>query len=97
MADEKLASYPDVEQTIVDDKDGAPSAQIVMHANDADEAMKAFEGQDGESLVLDKATNRRLLRKIDLNILPVCVAHRDSKSALLISYSCFASSTVSTI
>lgn len=82
MADEKQPSYGDVEQTPINDKDVAPPAQILKHANDADEAMKAFEGHGGELLVLDEATNRRLLRKIDMNILPVCVAHDDGKGAL---------------
>ena len=84
MADEKLSSYSDVGQTLVDDNNGAPPDQVLKHANDADEAMKAFEGHDGELLVLDEATNRKLLRKIDLNILPVCIAYGKSKSALLI-------------
>ena len=83
MADEKLPSYPNVEQNLEDKKHGAPSVQVLEHATDADEAMKAFEGHDGELLVMDKATNRRLLRKIDQNILPVYVAHSDGKGALL--------------
>ncbi len=37
---------------------------------DADEAMKAFE-HGGGVLVLDEATNDRLLRKIDLHLMPV--------------------------
>lgn len=44
---------------------------ILKHARDADEAMKAFEGDDGAPIVLDEATNKRLLRTIDWNILPV--------------------------
>ena len=72
MADEKVASYPAVEHVPADDKDGAPPADVLKHANDADEAMKAFEGHNGEVLVMDEATNKRLLRKIDMNILPVC-------------------------
>ena len=83
MADEKPPSYPDVEQTVVDDKNRAPPAQIVEHATDADEAMKAFEGHTGELLFLDEATNRRLLRKIDLNIMPVCVVRGNGRGALL--------------
>lgn len=75
MADEKPPSYPDVGHSLVDDKAGAPPAQVVEHVDDADEAMKAFDGHDGQSLILDEATNKRLLRKIDRNILPVCVAH----------------------
>ena len=37
------------------------------------EAMKAFIGHEGERLVLDEETNRKLLRKIDLNIMPVVI------------------------
>ena len=72
MADEKPPSYPDLERTVLNDKNGPLPAQIIEHAADADEAMKAFEGHEGELLYLDEATNRRLLRKIDQNILPVC-------------------------
>lgn len=45
---------------------------ILKHGLDADEALKAFaEFGDGESLVLDDATNKRLLRRIDLFLMPV--------------------------
>ena len=71
MADEKPPSYADVERIIVNDKDGAPPSGVVKHANDADEAMRAFEDHDGELLVLDEAANKRLLRKNDRNILAV--------------------------
>ena len=79
MADEKPPSYPDVERIVINDKDGGPPSEVVKHANDADEAMRAFEDHDGEVLVLDEATNKRLLRKIDRNILPVRVAHANGK------------------
>ena len=46
-------------------------AEIIKHANDADEAMKAFKGHEGEVIVLDEATNKRLLRRIDLHLMPV--------------------------
>ena len=49
----------------------AASETILKHGLDADEALKAFVGHDGERLVLDEATNKRILRKIDMNILPV--------------------------
>ena len=51
-------------------------AGMAKHEQDADEAMKAFQTEDGEVIVLDEATNRRLLRKIDLMILPImCVIY----------------------
>lgn len=40
----------------------------------ADEALRAFAGMDSSDrgvLVIDAATNKRLLRRIDLNIMPV--------------------------
>lgn len=40
------------------------------HDIDADEAMKAI-GSAGDTIIIDEETNRRLLRKIDLNLMPV--------------------------
>lgn len=73
MEDEKDIVYQDVERTAVRRGSGAPE-KVLQHSNDADEAMKAFEGHEGEVLVMDEATNKRLLRKIDLNIMPVCTS-----------------------
>lgn len=80
MADEKEAvrrfsrtekeTAPCMEKEPVSLEDGkAPPTKILKHSHDADEAMKAFA--DGEAEVLDEATNRRLLRRIDLHIMPV--------------------------
>src|SRR3978361_558311 len=43
------------------------------HANraDADEALKAFAGHEGEAIVITPEEERKLLRKIDLNFMPV--------------------------
>ncbi|KAL9106296.1 MAG: hypothetical protein Q9187_008577 [Circinaria calcarea] len=50
--------------------------KVILHANNADEAMKAFAGSEGEVLVLDEATGKRLLRKIDLHLMPLlCVIY----------------------
>jgi ACS family allantoate permease-like MFS transporter len=40
--------------------------------NDGDEALKAFVGHEGENIVLTPELERKLLRKIDLNLMPVC-------------------------
>lgn len=80
MAQRKVIEYPYEEKqpvTPIEIENGAirsgsgPPERVLKHANDADEAMKAFEGHEGEVLVLDGATNRRLLSKIDRNIMPV--------------------------
>lgn len=54
----------------VEPKSNVPT-EILKHHQDADEAMKAFEGHEGDMIELDESTTRRLLRVIDRNILPV--------------------------
>jgi len=69
-SDTEKEPAPAFEKDPISLEDGsAPPTQVLKHAYDADEAMKAFA--DGEIEVLDEATNKRLLRKIDLNIMPV--------------------------
>ena len=48
--------------------------KILEHSGDADEAMKAFAAAEGQAIVLDEATNKRLLRKIDWNLMPIMCA-----------------------
>jgi hypothetical protein len=45
---------------------------VFKHANlaDADEALKAFSGHEGETIVITPEDEKRLLRKIDLNLMP---------------------------
>ena len=60
------------------EKDGARRTSAVPRygKGTADEAMKAFEGDDAHPIVLDEATNKRLLRKIDLHIMPLmCIVY----------------------
>ena len=45
--------------------------KLLKHSHDADAAMQAFEGMDGQVIELTEAENRRLLRKIDLHLMPV--------------------------
>ena len=45
--------------------------KMLKHSNDADEAMKAYSDHEGGIIALDESTKKRLLRKIDMNILPV--------------------------
>ena len=75
MADEKASPSPPMEKQIIPPSgDGAPPAAILKHSYDADEAMKAFG--EGEVLQMDEATSKRLLRKIDMNIMPLmCIVY----------------------
>lgn len=38
---------------------------------DADEAMKALAGTDGQTIEIDEETNKRLLRTIDWHLIPL--------------------------
>lgn len=50
--------------------------KILKHSHDADAAMKAFEGYEGQTLELSEETNKRLLRKIDLHLMPIlCIVY----------------------
>ena len=70
MADEKPRDNMEIEKGPTGLEDGNTTASRVRkHAHDADEAMKAFT--EGDIEVLDEATNKRLLRTIDFNIMPV--------------------------
>lgn len=51
---------------------------ILKHAdrNDADEALKVLEGENGEVIELTPEDERKLLRKIDWNIMPMlCIVY----------------------
>lgn len=55
---------------------GSVSEKILEHSHDADEALKAFQGHEGEVIEIDEATNKRLLRRIDWNLMPVmCIVY----------------------
>lgn len=45
--------------------------KILKHSHDADAALKAFEGYEGQVLEISEETNKRLLRKIDRHLMPV--------------------------
>lgn len=45
--------------------------KILKHSHDADAAMKAFEGMDGQVIELTPEKSKALLRKIDMHLMPV--------------------------
>lgn len=50
--------------------------KILKHSHDADAALKAFAGYEGTVIEIDEATNKRLLRKIDMHLMPIlCVVY----------------------
>ncbi|KAI9878358.1 MAG: hypothetical protein M1830_001139 [Pleopsidium flavum] len=77
FTEEKMAAPMHLEEDpIFPEVTGEVSEKVLKHANDADEAMKAFAGHEGEVIQLDEATNKRLLRRIDMNLMPLlCVIY----------------------
>lgn len=74
--DEKHTLSQDVERSPSDIADAIRNGSVINkkileHAGDADEAMKAFMQAEGEVIELDEETNKRLLRKIDWNLMPM--------------------------
>lgn len=69
----KYASPPTRERSEMEIEDGEviTSDDVQKYSKDDDEAMKAMVNYDGPPLILDEATNRRLLRKIDWHLMPV--------------------------
>ncbi|CAD0041738.1 unnamed protein product [Aureobasidium pullulans] len=57
-------------------RNGSLDKSVLQNAGDGDEALKAFASHQGEVIELDEATNKRLLRKIDWNLMPVmCIVY----------------------
>lgn len=48
-----------------------PTDNLIKYTQDDDEAMKALASYDGQPLILDDATNKRLLRTIDWHLMPI--------------------------
>jgi ACS family allantoate permease-like MFS transporter len=76
MDPEKHSFEPEGDRKVPDPladaiRNGSLDKKILEHSQDADEAMKAFQGAEGQVIEIDAATNKRLLRKIDWNLMPV--------------------------
>ncbi|KXT13971.1 hypothetical protein AC579_4207 [Pseudocercospora musae] len=55
---------------------GSVPENVLKHSHDADEALKAFASLSGQVIEIDEATNKRLLRKIDVNLMPImCIIY----------------------
>ncbi|KAK8125551.1 uncharacterized protein PG998_001310 [Apiospora kogelbergensis] len=61
-----------------DPKPHVPVGAVLRHAdkNDADEAYKVLVGHEGETIVITPEEEKKLLRKIDLNLMPLlCIVY----------------------
>jgi len=50
--------------------------KLLKHSHDADAAMKAYDGMEGQVIELTEEKNRALLRKIDMHLMPVSLNQR---------------------
>ena len=78
MDSEKLhhSTHPAIDDAIDPEKGADRNASIVaekilQHSHDADAALAAFASHQGQLIEIDPATNRRLLRIIDMHLMPV--------------------------
>lgn len=58
-----------VQDTVV--PKGKVAEKLLKHSHDADAAMKAFEGMEGQVIELSEEKSKALLRKIDWHLMPV--------------------------
>lgn len=59
------------EQNSTDAPHRAQETGILRHELDADDALKGFVEVDGADIVLDEATTKQRLRRVDMMLLPV--------------------------
>ncbi|KAI9707284.1 MAG: hypothetical protein M1836_000244 [Candelina mexicana] len=86
ISEKRMASL-DAEREIAAPQVTSKKLRVLgKHGIDADEAMKAFAGQEGEVNQIDDATNRRLLRRIDMNLLPCLIHSVDVEAETTLSY-----------
>lgn len=88
-ATEAARQQTDVEKVVVASDGGSVAPGIVQtldekilkHSHDADAAMKAFEGMEGQVIELTPEKNKALLRKIDWHLMPVSLVMSDFVSS----------------
>ena len=71
MEQEKVSNVIPPVTDIEKDTQHNVDPKLEQHAHDADEAMKAMEELHGETITIDEATNKRLLRIIDWHLMPI--------------------------
>jgi ACS family allantoate permease-like MFS transporter len=71
MAEKEIGLSSGVDTGVDIEKSKHVDPTMEKHSHDADEAMKAIEELNGETIELDEATNRRLLSVIDWHMMPI--------------------------
>lgn len=68
-------------------RSGSVPEEVLKHAHDGDLALKALQGHGGQIIHIDEATNKRLLRRIDWNLIPVRLARAKLNECYYANYS----------
>lgn len=69
---------PDIEKEAPANEPGNVDRAFMKHVDkdDADEAYKVFASQEGETIIMTPLEEKKLLRKIDLNLMPLlCITY----------------------
>lgn len=71
LSQAEIATKKDVTPMEIEDARVVTEEEVQKYSKDDDEAMAAYARYHGPPLVLDEATNKRLLRTIDWHLMPV--------------------------
>ena len=73
---EKESISPSI--TAARNESATPGETLKETTRDVDEALKALAAYQGQAVQIDEETSKRLLRKIDWNLMPVCSSKIES-------------------
>lgn len=71
LSQAEMATKKDVTPMEIEDARVVTEDEVQKYSKDDDEAMAAYAKYHGPPLVLDEATNKRLLRTIDWHLMPI--------------------------
>lgn len=67
----EIGATKDMSPMEIEDAGVVTEDEVQKYSKDDDEAMAAYARYQGPPLVLDEATNKRLLRTIDWHLMPI--------------------------
>ena len=71
LSQTEIATKNDISPMEIEDARVITEDEVQKYSKDDDEAMAAYARYMGPPLILDEATNKRLLRTIDWHLMPI--------------------------
>jgi ACS family allantoate permease-like MFS transporter len=71
LSQAEIGTKKDISPMEIEDARVVTEDEVQKYSKDDDEAMAAYARYHGPPLVLDEATNKRLLRTIDWHLMPI--------------------------